>query len=201
MTIYTVWSGEYSDRCMSAVFQSKEKAEKYIEIHDKIDNVWSDGYYIVEYEFDDDKIDLNSTPKKYYYAIVTMNDWVGENGEIIDKAGDVETDDSWRAFMHDYLIESVEDLKPSVYNQKVIDLGENPETVEEDYGAPVEWRLDDRDSFVDIDYSHTFDTETQESITTGIYSIQGYSAISYAHARKIALDEYYKQKALQEGLV
>ena len=37
MKLYLVWTGDYEDRTLVSIFQSKEKAEHFIKIYNEID--------------------------------------------------------------------------------------------------------------------------------------------------------------------
>ena len=68
MKLYTVWSGEYSDKTLCAIFLSEVKANKYAKVHDKLEGGYGD-YYVMEYENEDDKFDINTEANRYYYCI------------------------------------------------------------------------------------------------------------------------------------
>ena len=48
MKLYTVWSGEYSDKTLCAIFLSEAKANKYAKVHDILEGGYGD-YYVMEY--------------------------------------------------------------------------------------------------------------------------------------------------------
>lgn len=183
MKLYTVWSGEYSDRGMHAIFKSEEKAKKYAEIHEQLDSFGS--YYIIEYELEDDKFDINTKVAKYYYCSISTEDRYGYEGVLIDKKGEITTDELWDGFMEQCDIERYEDLDPIKYNRYIQEeLFLDPEEVEEDYALPIEIMIEG--------------PETSVNVRKG--SIDVYSKRGYHVARKVALDKYYQLLAKEEGL-
>lgn len=53
MILYTVWSGEYSDRGMNGIFSTREFAEAYVEEHNRKDSGEWDKADVIEYELDE----------------------------------------------------------------------------------------------------------------------------------------------------
>lgn len=195
MTLYTVWSGEYSDRTMNAVFKSKEKAEKYVEIHNQLDNY--DDHYIIEYEFSDDKIDMDSTVTEYYSASVCCNDrWNYDNTVLLEKEGTITTDWMWSEFMEEFEIDDFDKLNPNkeLADHLLLEFGKVLEDVVEEYSL-TDKHIDHGETFVDYE---RFKRGNDEEET--LWNITVYSKLGYGHARKIALDKYYQYKAEKEGL-
>lgn len=191
MKVYTVWTGEYSDRCMVAVFLDEAKAEKYAELHTELDEY--DDYWVTEYETQDDNFDMDSTVHKYYFATVALQErWNSDHTECWEKPGDVTTDELWDGFMEHLGIESYDDLDPKKYAKLIEEKdGRTLEDVEADYAITDENSIDNRTSYV----------QYFKGCNDELYDITAYSQLGYAHARKIALDEYYKWKAQQAGIV
>lgn len=187
MKLYTVWSGEYSDRGMHAIFKSKEKAEKYMEVHDKINGGYDD-YYIIDYELEDDKFDINTKAVKYYYCSIALEDrpsWNDPN-VLAERKGDILTDECWDSFMEHCGIEYYENLNPVKYYKHISEvLYEDPEDTEDEYSVTATW---------DVDGAETVINDRHGSID--VYSKRGYH-----HARKVAIEQYqiYTQKQLEEG--
>ena len=186
MKLYTVWSGEYSDRGMHAIFQSKEKAEKYRDVHSKLCEF--EDFYIVEYELEDDKFDINTEAHKFYYCTIALKDHYYLDGSIAEHKGEITTDDLWDGFMDELNIEKYEDLNPKEYAKQL----NNVDVFEDEYGLPIEWQADNRQSYIHIS------KYCNEQEPTEVYA---YSQLGYHHARKIALDKYYEFIAQEEGIV
>lgn len=190
MKVYTVWTGEYSDRCMVAVFLDEKKAEKYAEVQTELDEY--DYYWVTEYETQDDNFDMNATVKKFYFATVALEDrWNHDHTECWEREGEVTTDEMWDGFMEHLGIERYEDLDPKKYAKLIEEKdGRTIQDVEDDYAISDENNLDNRESYVSY----------FKGIDDVVYDITAYSQLGYHHARKIALDEYYKWKAQKEGI-
>ena len=62
MKVYVITSGEYSDYHIVRVFAEKENAQKYIALMNKGRCIYSDDYYLEEYETDDDNFTCPETP-------------------------------------------------------------------------------------------------------------------------------------------
>lgn len=71
--IYGVWTGEYSDRCMVAVFRDKQKAEKYAQLREDLDEYGS--YWVDEYELYDTKVNMASRVVKYYWCNINLEEY------------------------------------------------------------------------------------------------------------------------------
>lgn len=188
MKIYTVWSGEYEDKFMAAVFLDEKKAEKYAQVQTELNPL--DDYWVLDYETQDEKFDINTTVYKFYYATIPLFDrWNDDNTVCWEKAGEVETDELWDGFMEYLGIESYEDLDPNKYGPIIEKLGNTSiSALEDDYVVTYENSTDSRTSYVN--YNSGYNEEP--------YSIVAYSQLGYYHARKLALDEYYKWKSQQE---
>lgn len=70
MKLYTVWSGEYSDRCLHKIFQSKEKAQKYVEVCNQLYDGYGD-FYMCEYELADEKITNDIDSREFIINKIT----------------------------------------------------------------------------------------------------------------------------------
>ena len=118
-------------------------------------------------------------------ANVIMQDILAKTTDKIK----VETDELWDGFMAYLGIESYEDLDPNKYGPIIEKLGDTSmRAVEDDYVVTYENSTDSRTSYVN--YNSGYNEEP--------YSIVAYSQLGYHHARKLALDEYYKWKSQQE---
>lgn len=78
--IYVVTSGEYSDYCINAVFESREKAELYCAIKNATKEYRYDRCEIEEYELSDDTIEGNID--KWYYFDVRTYQHGGSSAEL-----------------------------------------------------------------------------------------------------------------------
>ena len=184
MKLYTVWSGQYSDICMHAIFLSEEKAEKYAEVNTKLDDY--EEYWVREYETYDDKFSLNTEVHRYYHCTINLQEknW----GVETEHVGDITTDEFWQGFMEAYQIKSYEDLDPKKY-AKLLLPNQKLDVVEEEYGVTVDYQLANQQSFVQI---FTDSRKEPDSITA-------FSRLGYHHARKIAIEQFqiYTQQQLE----
>lgn len=174
MKLYTVWSGEYSDRGMHAIFQSKEKAEKYAEVHEKINGY--DGFYVIDYELADDGFDINTEVAKYYYAEINVDDyWSYDHTKLLAKKGVIETDERMKDYRED----------EATWENEISD-----EDIDE-YALPVSFGIYTKDVII----------EPRKLVDGTIQDITVYSTKSYAHARKVAIEQYqiYTQQLLENG--
>jgi len=189
MKVYTVWSGEYSDRGMYAVFLDKEKAEKYAEVYTKLDGY--DDYWVVEYETEDDKFNINTEVTKYYYCTIRCKDYINSYGETLHHAGDIETDELWDGFMSHFNIQSYEDIIPKNYTSLVLEEYKDITDAEEDYCCTVENQACIEETIIKPYKAYNSDD---------IMDITVYSRESYAKARKIAIEQYqiYTQQRFED---
>lgn len=185
MTIYAVYVGEWDDTTLCGLFQSKEKAEKYCEIQKQLqlnDGCSYDNYYIEEYEFSDDKVNLDDEVHPYWYSGIYCKDVYNANGELLEKAGVPWTDWMLEELLGDFNEKCVDDLDFTKYDHtKNLTLVE----LEERYMLPIENMVSKQESFVVCRHEMQDDVELDE-----IYEILGYSRISIQHARQIALEAY-----------
>lgn len=183
MKLYTVWSGEYSDVCLHAIFQSKEKAQKYIEVYNALEEY--EDYYMREYELADNNFNINTEVSRYYYASICCVD------NTYEKAGDIETDWCWDSFMEEYGIESYEELDPKKYGPLLSNVGREIIDTEELYNVSTMKKIGNKDVIIE-----------KFSGSNGLDSIYVYSKKSYAHARKIAIEQFqiWQQGQLEKGL-
>lgn len=109
MKVYTVWSGEYSDRGMHAVFLDKEKADKYAELQAEINPY--DGYWVQEYDTMDDQVSMTSTTQTYWVAQIACKDhWNCDHTEKFHSKGDILTDWMYEEEMKEQHVDSIDDL-------------------------------------------------------------------------------------------
>lgn len=87
--IYLVRYGEYSDQGVAGAFSTKEKAERYCEVHDKIDS-WNSPFWVCELTVDENEIQKDVTVKKYYEACISLDNVGAEAGEIFSRDEDYE---------------------------------------------------------------------------------------------------------------
>lgn len=198
MKLYTVWSGEYSDRGMHAIFQSKEKAEKYVEVHDKLNGSFYDNHYIIEYELEDDKFDINTEVNKYYMCNMEFVDlWNSDHSYQLCRKGEITTDEYWEDFMAEYNITDYDKLSKKGYEEiieKYFTTLEDIYACEEDKYTSTELLADKRQTIVNYQYSPI----NGDQIT----GVTVYSLESYSVARKICIEKYqiFTQNQL-EGMI
>ena len=72
MKVYIVRYGEYSDQGIAGVFSTKEKAEKYCDVHNEISSY--DDYWIDDRELDEDEISLDAKVAHYYEVEIMLED-------------------------------------------------------------------------------------------------------------------------------
>ena len=82
--VYIVRYGEYSDQGIAGVFSTKEKAQKYCDIHNEIEDYeeyWIDDYKLDKYELPEDtKVVI------YYGCTIYLNDSLyNKKGELYFK--------------------------------------------------------------------------------------------------------------------
>lgn len=73
MKVWVVFSGEYEDRDVVAVFASEDKAVAYIEMQEKVreEMLWHEPY---DYRcYDTDSIDVEPTEKRIFYVFKCKN--------------------------------------------------------------------------------------------------------------------------------
>lgn len=181
MKLYLVWTGEYEDTTLVGIFQSKEKAEHYIKLHDEIDGagVYCSGYYMTERVTDDEKIDLDDTVSKYYYARISCE---GEDEGVIETDEDC---DEFIRFLAPYTELTPETLNPALYTKIIEDMDRDVYETEEQYYMPVEKFVTGEDVIV-----HVFARPLQNEKKMLITDITVYSKNSYAEARRIVIEKY-----------
>lgn len=195
MKFYTVWSGEYSDRTLCAIFLSEAKANKYAKVHDKLDGDYG-NYYVIEYENKDDNFDINTEVNKYYYCTIDVADsWNSDKSYQLTKKGEIETDEFWDDFMEEWHIKNYEDLNPKMYAKVAEEnfwLVEQIIEDEESNGCSVQWQACSKPTVIQYGRS---------SWTNEITSITVFARESYALARRIALEQYniFTQQQLEDG--
>ena len=183
MKFYTVWSGEYSDRTLRAIFLSEAKANKYAKVHDKLDGDYG-NYYVMEYENKDDNFDINTEANKYYYCTIDVADsWNSDKSDQLTKKGEIETDEFWDDFMEEWHLKNDEDLNPKMYAKVAEEnfwLVEQIIEDEEKNGCSVQWQACSKPTVIQYGRS---------SWTDEITSITVFARESYALARRIALEQ------------
>lgn len=181
MKLYLVWTGEYEDRTLVSIFQSKEKAEHFIKIYNEIDGagIYTDGYYYTERTTNDEEFDLTSTVSKYYYACIDCE---------ADGDGILDTDEEWDdfiEFLKPHIELDVATIEPAQYEPILEKLELNVFETEDDYSVPIQKRITGKE--VDINV-RTRPLYTEKKVI--VSDIIVYSRNSYAEARKIALQVY-----------
>lgn len=195
MKFYTVWSGEYSDRTLCAIFLSEAKANKYAKVHDKLDGDYG-NYYVIEYENKDDNFDINTEVNKYYYCTIDVADsWNSDKSYQLTKKGEIETDEFWDDFMEEWHLKNYEDLNPKMYAKVAEEnfwLVEQIIEDEESNGCSVQWQACSKPTVIQYGRS---------SWTNEITSITVFARESYALARRIAIEQYniFTQQQLEDS--
>lgn len=186
MKLYTVWSGEYSDRCLHKIFQSKEKAQKYVEVCNQLYDGYGD-FYMCEYELADEKFNINTQVNKYYFASIICTPYDETDAEV--KAGDIETDWMWKELMEDLEIKDFSELDPKLYLPKLNKIGRD----ETNYNLSITNDIDSREFIINKITKYN-DPNVIQNIT--VYTTHGYHI-----ARKIAIEQYqiWQQKQLVDG--
>jgi hypothetical protein len=177
---------------MYAVFLDEEKAEKYAEVHSKLDGY--DDYWVVEYETEDDKFDMNTEVNKYYSCTIRCKDWTDGNGNVLQHAGEIESDELWESFMAHFNIKRFEDLSPKKYGPLVEYEYSSIDKAEEDYCCTIENQASNEETIISPFKAHNSDD---------LIDITVYSRESYAKARKIAIEQYqiFTQQQLEDGTI
>lgn len=176
--VYGVWCGEFAeDRVMVALFKSKELAEHYANEYSKLEQY--ETYYVMDYEFQDDKFSLDTVANKYYHA------------DILFKPNslefEVDTDELWDDFLNDFVLDGEDKYNPEVYKQAIESVGRTLEDEENNYALSIEYMLDKRDLIVE---EHIYNTYEGEEKVIRVFSRKGYH-----EARRVALD--YAQKYIE----
>ena len=83
--VYIVRYGEYSDKGIAGVFSTKEKAQKYCNIHNELENY--EDYWIDDRELDEDVLPDDTKVVTYYGCTIYLND------SLYNKKGDLEFED------------------------------------------------------------------------------------------------------------
>ena len=83
--VYIVRYGEYSDQGIAGVFSTKEKAQKYCDVHNELENY--EDYWIDDYELDGNELSEDTKVATYYGCTVYLND------SLYNKKGDLELED------------------------------------------------------------------------------------------------------------
>ena len=71
-TVYLVRYGCYSDQGIAGVFSTQEKAQKYCDVHNEINDY--DDYYVEEYELDEVEVSPDAAVVVYYYTYIALKD-------------------------------------------------------------------------------------------------------------------------------
>ena len=83
--VYIVRYGEYSDQGIAGVFSTEEKAQKYCDINNELEDY--EDYWIDDYELDEDELPSDTKVVTYYGCTVYLND------SLYNKKGDLEFED------------------------------------------------------------------------------------------------------------
>ena len=83
--VYIVRYGEYSDQGITGVFSTKEKAQKYCDVHNELEDY--EDYWIDDRELDEDVLPDDTKVVIYYGCTVYLND------SLYNKKGDLEFED------------------------------------------------------------------------------------------------------------
>lgn len=188
MKLYTVWSGEYSDRTMMAIFQSEDKAKKYAEVQNELCSY--QDCYIIDYELEDPKFNMNTQVKKYYFCRICLTDEYDYKDELMYKRGSIPTDEWWDDFMSEYGIENYEDLSIKNITEKLEQVGRNIDKEEDVMSAPTQNMIYTQDTIIEKNEYPNGSAEVVVNTTRG-----------YDIARKIAIEQYqiYTQQQLEDG--
>ena len=146
MKLYLVWTGDYEDRILVSIFQSKEKAEHFIKIYNEIDGagIYTDGYYYTERTTNDEELDLTSTVSKYYYACIDCE---------ADGDGILDTDEEWDdfiEFLKPHLKLDVATIEPAQYEPILEKLELNVFEAENDYNVPIQKRITGKEVDINV---------------------------------------------------
>ena len=77
--VYLVWSGEYSDKGVEAVFSNEEDAERYAKIQGEINDY--ESYYVDEREVDEHVFKPDSKVVTYYEVEISLGEL--DKGEFL----------------------------------------------------------------------------------------------------------------------
>ena len=90
--VYIVRYGEYSDQGIAGVFSTKEKAQKYCDVHNEIEDY--EDYWINDYELDGDELSEDTKVVTYYGCIIYLNNRISSDGtRYYHKKGDIDSED------------------------------------------------------------------------------------------------------------
>ena len=82
--IYLVRYGCYSDQGIAGAFSTEEKAQRYCDIHNEIQEGWHDEYWVHEFIVDLYEVNPAAQVVTYYtVSISTIDDDFQKKGEII----------------------------------------------------------------------------------------------------------------------
>lgn len=89
--VYLVRYGCYSGQGIAGVFSTEEKAQRYCNIHNKLEEDWYNDYYVDEYELDKEVLPDDTKVVSYYQAWIALVDiWNWNHTELLQKAGELE---------------------------------------------------------------------------------------------------------------
>ena len=90
--VYIVRYGEYSDQGIAGVFSTEEKAQKYCDINNEIEDY--EDYWIDDYELDEDELSADAKVVTYYGCTIYLEDCIGMDGiRYYHKKGDMDFED------------------------------------------------------------------------------------------------------------
>ena len=90
--VYIVRYGEYSDQGIAGVFSTKEKAQKYCDTHNELEDY--EDYWIDERELDEDELSPDTKVVTYYGCSICLNNYISSDGtHCYYKKGDMDFDD------------------------------------------------------------------------------------------------------------
>ena len=89
--VYIVRYGEYSDQGIAGVFSTEEKAQKYCDINNELEDY--EDYWIDERELDEDVLPDDTKVVTYYGCIVNLGDCNSSNStHCYHKKGDIDSE-------------------------------------------------------------------------------------------------------------
>ena len=99
--VYIVRFGEYSDQGIAGVYSTEEKAQKYCDVHNEIDEY--EYFWIDERILDEDEVSSDTKVVTYYCVCISMKD------DEWDKAGTIYFRDEEKDILTSPLIIEKED--------------------------------------------------------------------------------------------
>ena len=123
--VYLVRYGCYSDQGIAGVFSTEEKAKKYCEIYNALEDGYTDGYWVDERIVDLGEVNSQAKVVTYYVASIYLKDvWNYDRTKIEFKKGELYPDeDEWiekEIYSKDVIISEKEDyiMVYSIYSKE-----------------------------------------------------------------------------------